>query len=562
MRQRISLFYNNTRDKWAELDRTRKIKLAITIATVIITIIAIIFFATRSKMVVLYDHLSYAEGGAYQMTLTEGGIRNSLSQGVLKVREKDADRAYYELSVNGPLNTATGGGETDSSFVNAINLMTLGTTESTKRAILQNQYEQHLASNLRMFNGVSAARVTFSVPDQDRYFIRENQRSTASVVLTTTKEFSKKEMQTMARYICGVVKGLTMEDIEITNQDALALYSGQQPEDDLQDSYAVERARADELETKVKSLVAPIYDEANIVSNLHVNNDKQKSEMRTYENPNENEGQVGFPTQSISSKSSASGATDEGDVGLDANDNAAATYEMGGNNGYSAKKSDSQTDYVYNEQYTATEKSTGWVDYDNSSLALVLYRYNVFDQADFESGLYAGDIEPGRNAKETALAWRQFKEANKNFTQVDPQNTELQGLRLTVATGTHIPLDNVSILAYDKPVFIEKTEVSQVQHYAILVILGLLILLLLYGFIKKTQPEEITDIEQPLEIETLLASSAAEAEKEAEEEEAAASGSIEINKENEFKLQIEKFIEERPEAVAQLLRNWLNEDWE
>ena len=31
---------------------------------------------------------------------------------------------------------------------------------------------------------------------------------------------------------------------------------------------------------------------------------------------------------------------------------------------------------------------------------------------------------------------------------------------------------------------------------------------------------------------------------------------------SEARVLIEKFVEEKPEAVASLLRNWLNEDWE
>ena len=37
---------------------------------------------------------------------------------------------------------------------------------------------------------------------------------------------------------------------------------------------------------------------------------------------------------------------------------------------------------------------------------------------------------------------------------------------------------------------------------------------------------------------------------------------IELEEKDEFKLQIKKFVEKRPDAVAQLLRNWLAEDWE
>ena len=36
---------------------------------------------------------------------------------------------------------------------------------------------------------------------------------------------------------------------------------------------------------------------------------------------------------------------------------------------------------------------------------------------------------------------------------------------------------------------------------------------------------------------------------------------IGYNEKSEARLLIEKFVDERPEAVATLLRNWLNDDW-
>ena len=37
---------------------------------------------------------------------------------------------------------------------------------------------------------------------------------------------------------------------------------------------------------------------------------------------------------------------------------------------------------------------------------------------------------------------------------------------------------------------------------------------------------------------------------------------IGFKEKSEARVLIEKFVDEKPEAVASLLRNWLNEDWE
>ncbi len=91
------------------------------------------------------------------------------------------------------------------------------------------------------------------------------------------------------------------------------------------------------------------------------------------------------------------------------------------------------------------------------------------------------------------------------------------------------------------------------------IILALLILLLAFGLIRRAQPDEVVEVEPELSVEDLLVSTQLEEEKLTEAERLR---EIELNSESEAKKQIEKFVTEKPEAVAQLLRNWLNDEWE
>ena len=58
-------------------------------------------------------------------------------------------------------------------------------------------------------------------------------------------------------------------------------------------------------------------------------------------------------------------------------------------------------------------------------------------------------------------------------------------------------------------------------------------------------------MEPELSVEDLLATTAEES----------ALEDIEVNEKSELRILIEKFVDENPEAVALLLRNWLDEDW-
>jgi flagellar M-ring protein FliF len=92
-------------------------------------------------------------------------------------------------------------------------------------------------------------------------------------------------------------------------------------------------------------------------------------------------------------------------------------------------------------------------------------------------------------------------------------------------------------------------------------VLFLLIGLLAFGLVRrqKMAGEDEESLEPQLAVEDLLVSTQLE---EAREEEAAALEEIDYHKENEVKKQIEKFVNEKPESVAALLRNWINvEEW-
>ena len=63
---------------------------------------------------------------------------------------------------------------------------------------------------------------------------------------------------------------------------------------------------------------------------------------------------------------------------------------------------------------------------------------------------------------------------------------------------------------------------------------------------------EVTELEPELSVEDLLATT---------QEESESLEEIELGEKSETRTMIEKFVDENPEAVASLLRNWINEDW-
>ena len=81
------------------------------------------------------------------------------------------------------------------------------------------------------------------------------------------------------------------------------------------------------------------------------------------------------------------------------------------------------------------------------------------------------------------------------------------------------------------------------------IILGLLA----FVIIRSARPLTVEETEPELSVEEMLAT--------ARENQPSVEEIIE-NEKSETRKAIEKFVDENPEAVALLLRNWLNEGWE
>ena len=123
-----------------------------------------------------------------------------------------------------------------------------------------------------------------------------------------------------------------------------------------------------------------------------------------------------------------------------------------------------------------------------------------------------------------------------------------------VANATGIPTANISIVAYDVPIFqpregLNLSASNIAQIVLIVLILALLGIVVLTTF--RRNKEEETPEETELSVDDLLATT----------QEHQVVEDIDVEAKSEVRLMVEKFVDENPEASAQLLRNWLNEDW-
>ena len=145
------------------------------------------------------------------------------------------------------------------------------------------------------------------------------------------------------------------------------------------------------------------------------------------------------------------------------------------------------------------------------------------------------------------MTFAEFQAQNSDKVQVDVD----ESMTDIVSKATGIKNNSISIIAYQVPLFYPKeTKSVNVANLLQLLLAILIVALLLFVVLKGMKTTEVTELEPELSVEALLATT-----KENQ--------SLEDIEFNATRQRIEKFVEENPEAVASLLRNWLSDDdWE
>jgi len=543
MQDRIRELGDNLREKWQGLERQQKLRLSLGVVCLAIALGVTLYFALRPEWSTLYNNKDIVTLNKTQVVLNEAGIRNKVANNstAIMVLEKDHFAALAALSENPEIEGTTG-----FNFEDAFNSSGFGVSESVKKTMNKVALQNELAESIKKMSGVYDATVFLNMPENSSILLKNPEPATASILITKSSDIDSSKAQAMADLVANAVAGLSRDNVTITDQNMNVLYSGDgQSGGNLGTDYEMELKRKAEIDSKVFAAVKPVFDDVKIISNIVVKTDKKQ--MESYEvkplNPDTNTGVV---TQSSKSNESASSSGTGGEPGLGSNDQATGEYQMqGGSENSSATRKTDQSTYDYDKSTTYIQESYGDLIHSSSSLAVTGYRFKLYDQKYMED-----------NNMLNGQSWAAFKEEK---TAQMPVRIEVDsGILTNIQTGTGI--ENVSLIAYELYYF-QDTEAVPVdwQLIVVFIILALLIVMLAVGLFRSAQSEEILDVDPELSVEDLLVSTQLE---EAKEAEAIRLKDIDYTTESEVKKQIDKFVDEKPEAVAQLLRNWLNEGWE
>lgn len=523
------------------------------VSAVLLAVIILVTVFNQPRYVPLVDAETTKQSAEIVELLDENGIDYKLSDDVLHfdVLESQNRTATLLLAQNDIQATAYSiDNVVDGSF---------STTESDK----QKKYIVYLQDELskefiEKFEAIDQAKVELHIPTDDGTLLSQDQESSASIVLKLKdpEAFTEDNAAFLAKAVSIALGNKSTDNIVIMDTLGNMLFSGSEETSasGLAGTQLTAKTKAEaQIRNEIKRVLqgTNLYDNIEVASNLVLDFSNIERTTHNY-TPAQDQTQGVLSHEDVYNAENVNGTG--GVPGTDTNNDDETSYMLQDNEQSSSTVNEESRDYLPNEEITTQKTPPGKVNYEESSLSVTAISYVIYNEDDYD---------PAQNNN---LTWAEFK----NQTGVTPAEVPEETINI-VAKASGIDPANISMTAYNQPVFFDSEGTGLTLTDILQVILILLILGLL-GFVIyrsiRTRKEEIEEevaeeevLPEELSVEEMLESQPEEYMEDALQDENAALEDISFADESETMRLIEKFIEENPEAAAVLLRNWLNEDY-
>lgn len=519
---------------WKKFNTKQKTLLISIVAVVLVALAILAAVVSKPKMVTLVTCATTAESGQVKNILDSENISYELSEDGLafQVNEKDYANASIILGTN---DIPTSGTKLSDVFDGGFS-----STEADKTKKYKLYLEEYYAEKLETLSNVDAAAVTLDLPDEDGTILSKGEQAYVTAILTLNGTMDDEQAAGLAKYLATNVGNDDTSNVLILDNSSNVLFSGQDDTSvtgNANNQLSLKTKAENQVKGQVKDVLvgSSLFDNVEVGLNLAMNFDQTTESTHEYYAPDgQTNGMVGSKSEYESNAVGGAAAT----PGTDSNDDD-TSYVLEDNDYTSSSVSETNTNYQNNEKITTTTPAVGTVNYDGSSISAVATNYVIYDEDTLRASGTLGD-----------MTFDEYVAANS-----EPVKAEVdQDLYTLISNATGVPVSNITIIAYDQPMFqYSKGSTRTISDYLQIILAVLIFALLGYVVFRSTRKEKAVEPEPELSVESLLEST---------KESADTLQDIGFNEKSETRVLIEKFVEENPEAAASLLRNWLNEEWE
>lgn len=518
---------------WNKYTAKQKTLFFSVIAAVVISLVALFLILNRTTFVKLATFEDASATAKAANLLEEQGLTIKIPNDALSIEvdEKQVSKARLILGENG-VSPSINGTDYEWLFNNSFN-----TTDSEKKLKAKINLQSTMEADISNIDGIAKASVTINLPDNTNTIYTKDLTTSVSIMITINSNFNKESIQGIAEYAKTCVGDSNTEAITIIDNQGNLLFSGTNSAATVNNTLLVEQQVEEYYNSKLWNLMvnSGVYDEVSVSSNLAINlSETEKRKIEYYSNDTDDTGPKENYYYYVAENTDGTG----GVVGTDANGEEITDYNLLDNANGESKLTLIKESYATSSIEENTKTPVGEVDMANSSMAMYLTKYLVYDETQMKADGLLDDT-----------TFAEFKNANSEITE----NANSEELVALLAKATGISEKSIYVVERTVPVFYpaeaKKIPIQSILSIALAVVIGVLLLMVV---LRSMKPEEIIEVEPELSVEALLATT----------KENQTLDDIEFSDKSATKIHIEKFVDENPEAVASLLRNWLNDDWE
>lgn len=517
MPEALEQIKNRFNDYIQGIEKKQKIKIATAIILALVTLTAIILYFTKPQYTLLYDNLDHKQAGEVMNVLQDNSIKAEYgdTSNTILVQKKDYQRAQVVVATQG-LPQARFSYE---DFFSGNSFMKTSEEKSQEYNVARGN---ELARIIEEIPGVDKAWVTLSIPETTG-FVQNNRAMSAkaSVFLNLKRNdiLDNNSVKGIALLVSNAVPELEPENVSIHGSDGRVLNSStfnEHSSDEFRpnEQLALQQTIKQDLENSIIDFLSTVYGYGNVVvmANVKLDFDSEVTEIQEFAPPIEGETEgIVRSMQNLQQKvvNKALG----GVPGTDTNSEEVPLYVEGEEEESLYQEASETINYEIDELRRKIVKARGQVQ----DITVAVY----INTTAITGGVLDDDEKKELESMISTAAGldtRVVKVAAQEFN-----NTLENELRLAMSE------DIRGITAIPK------------WLYGILAVILLGIISFVFVKVRQRRIAESID-EAPVTIT-----------EEIEEIELELAGS-------QVKQQLEKLVTKKPDAVAQLLKNWLSED--
>lgn len=538
MNAQLEHYKEQIKGAWSSFSNKQKITMGISFLIILISLILLVYWASKPDFVPIYQNLSPSESGEIVNEIEARGIPVKLSSDgrEVSVPKADASRLKVEMAhagiprsgnVNyGIFSENMGFGMTDKQF------------DVIERDAMQNE----IRYLIEQIDGVQSARVMITLPREKLWVADDRQLASASIVIHTRPGLDLNQTQINGLYhlISRSVPNLPVENIVIMNQNwhTYDLMDAEQVNTTLsvhQQHREVRRDIEKDIQRELQSMLGMILGMDSVVVSVMANVDfsQERREEHLVQPVVDNEG-IAISVERIQESFSGQGANPGGIGGTGDTDIA----------GYQGVDTGGESEYESLEERINNEVNRIYRQIDSSPYVIEDLTINVgLDLGNFT------DEDGNRNEAEaqaiidnvnnivTSVVSTSLRSANRDRAEQYPEEDIANKI-------------NVFELAFQGRPEFEEPQKGMLNGLVIALIAALVLAIGGIGFVvvrqRKQQALERENEEAMLQNKALL---------ESEED-----LDIDMPEQKKTHKQIEKLAKSQPEEFAKLLRTWMSED--